>query len=348
MNVHSKVMIVDDRTARVGSANLSNRSMGLDTECDLVLDAELDPRLGRAIASLRNRLLAEHLDCDPQAVADALGARGSLIGAVESLRGRARSLAPLPEPRRRPTRTRPPPPSRAPAKPTGHLAFLDGLACDPEQPAPDQLLAMLVPEGLRPPVRRSLVGWGLVVAALVAVVAAWRLTPLRTLLDVETGRRARPRDLTGHPAAPLAVLGGVPGRDAGVLSDHAAARRDGAAVPGAHRHHLLPGGRAVGGGHDLRHRAAGGTFSPALAAAPAPAAVSRQLRRRGTLAVIAARMLPVGNFSLINMTAGAFGRSAFATTCSATSSACCPACSTLTVVRRSDRRHRSAIRTSRT
>ena len=47
MNVHAKVMIVDDRSARVGSANLSNRSMGLDTECDLVLDAELDPRLGR-------------------------------------------------------------------------------------------------------------------------------------------------------------------------------------------------------------------------------------------------------------------------------------------------------------
>ena len=46
MNVHAKVMIVDDRCARVGSANLSNRSMGLDTECDLVLDADLDPRLG--------------------------------------------------------------------------------------------------------------------------------------------------------------------------------------------------------------------------------------------------------------------------------------------------------------
>ena len=35
--------------------------------------------------------------------------------------------------------------------------------------------------------------------------------------------------------------------------------------------------------------------------------VSRQLRRRGMLAVIAARMLPVGNFSLINITAGALG-----------------------------------------
>ena len=57
-------------------------------------------------------LLAEHLDCDPQAVADALAARGSLIAAVEALRGRARSLAPLPQPapderRRRPRPRRP-------------------------------------------------------------------------------------------------------------------------------------------------------------------------------------------------------------------------------------------------
>ena len=35
--------------------------------------------------------------------------------------------------------------------------------------------------------------------------------------------------------------------------------------------------------------------------------ISRQLQRRGIVAVIAARMLPVGNFSLINMTAGALG-----------------------------------------
>src|SRR5262249_5841784 len=84
MNGHAKVMIVDDRTARVGSANLSNRSMGLDSECDLILDADLDPQHEAAIASLRNRLLAEHLDCDPQAIADAFAARGSLVQAVEA------------------------------------------------------------------------------------------------------------------------------------------------------------------------------------------------------------------------------------------------------------------------
>ena len=37
--VHSKVMIVDDRFLRIGSANLNNRSMGTDTECDLAVEA---------------------------------------------------------------------------------------------------------------------------------------------------------------------------------------------------------------------------------------------------------------------------------------------------------------------
>ena len=37
--VHSKVMIVDDGFLRIGSANINNRSMGADTECDLAFEA---------------------------------------------------------------------------------------------------------------------------------------------------------------------------------------------------------------------------------------------------------------------------------------------------------------------
>ena len=43
--VHSKVMIADDVLARIGSANFSHRSMGMDTECDVAVDA--DRRSGR-------------------------------------------------------------------------------------------------------------------------------------------------------------------------------------------------------------------------------------------------------------------------------------------------------------
>ncbi|HEY7374961.1 MAG TPA: VTT domain-containing protein [Polyangia bacterium] len=308
MNVHAKVMIVDDRTARVGSANLSNRSMGLDSECDLILDADLDPRHGPAIAALRNRLLAEHLDCDPQAIADTLAARGALIPTVEALRGRARSLVPLPEPAggAAATEASAAPPGPAGSKRTLDLAFLDGLACDPEQPAPDELLSMLVPEGLRPPVRRSLVGWGLVVAAVLALVAVWRLTPLRTLLDVDRVA-ALGRTLSRHPAAPFAVLGAYLG---GTLLFFPITPLLGATAL------VFPAPLAfaycLGGALSAAVTTYGigrlvGRFRPRWLERPRIKRVSRQLRRRGILAVIAARIVPVGNFSLINITAGALG-----------------------------------------
>lgn len=41
--VHSKVMVVDDALLRIGSANLNNRSMGMDTECDLAIEAARVP-----------------------------------------------------------------------------------------------------------------------------------------------------------------------------------------------------------------------------------------------------------------------------------------------------------------
>lgn len=60
--VHAKLLIVDDRMIRVGSSNLNNRSIGLDTECDVAIEAK-SPTDRSAIAGIRNRLLAEHLGC---------------------------------------------------------------------------------------------------------------------------------------------------------------------------------------------------------------------------------------------------------------------------------------------
>ena len=60
IHVHAKLMIIDDRLLRIGSANLNNRSMGLDTECDVVLEAE-DEAARAAICKVRERLMAEHL-----------------------------------------------------------------------------------------------------------------------------------------------------------------------------------------------------------------------------------------------------------------------------------------------
>lgn len=93
LNVHSKVVLADDRFVRVGSANLSNRSMGLDTECDLAL--ELPAGKGDVAGRLRDRLLAEHLGAGPEEVGRAIRAGGSIRAAIESLRGGERTLDPF-------------------------------------------------------------------------------------------------------------------------------------------------------------------------------------------------------------------------------------------------------------
>src|SRR5688572_4244347 len=45
LDVHSKAMIVDDEWLRIGSANICNRSMGMDSECDVTFEAGGEPRL---------------------------------------------------------------------------------------------------------------------------------------------------------------------------------------------------------------------------------------------------------------------------------------------------------------
>jgi len=92
--VHAKTAIVDDRMIRVGSANMNNRSMGLDSECDVTIDAALPANKGvePVIARLRTSLIAEHLDVSEDEVAATFKRTGSLIDAIEALRGKGRSL----------------------------------------------------------------------------------------------------------------------------------------------------------------------------------------------------------------------------------------------------------------
>jgi phospholipase D1/2 len=57
--VHSKVFIVDDRYLVVASSNINNRSMTLDTECDVILQAQ-DAGQRRCLFETRNDLIGEH------------------------------------------------------------------------------------------------------------------------------------------------------------------------------------------------------------------------------------------------------------------------------------------------
>ncbi|MGN6500242.1 MAG: phospholipase D-like domain-containing protein [Tsuneonella sp.] len=93
--VHAKLMIVDDRILRIGSANLNNRSMGLDSECDVFIDCDRpgnDHACG-GIAALRRSLLAEHCGLDEGEVERVLTADPSMLHLIDAHgQGSGRSL----------------------------------------------------------------------------------------------------------------------------------------------------------------------------------------------------------------------------------------------------------------
>jgi phosphatidylserine/phosphatidylglycerophosphate/cardiolipin synthase-like enzyme/uncharacterized membrane protein YdjX (TVP38/TMEM64 family) len=192
--VHSKLMIVDDRLAIMGSANLSNRSMGLDSECCLAIEAEGDDRIARATATLRNRLLAEHLDVSIDTLSDALTDRASLIETVESLsvagRRRLEKLA----------YTKSLPIDAAAIAPDHKLL-------DPEAPIEfDRLMDHFShdPDGsgkLLPVIKISAI-----LLVLLALAAAWRWTPLSEWIDSEN-LAAWARAIRGNSISFLGVLG---------------------------------------------------------------------------------------------------------------------------------------------
>lgn len=92
--VHAKIMVIDDVLLRVGSSNLNNRSMGYDTECDLAVEAGADEgALRKTIRSVRDDLVREHLGVTAAELETRLHAHsGSLLVAIEALRGEGRSL----------------------------------------------------------------------------------------------------------------------------------------------------------------------------------------------------------------------------------------------------------------
>ena len=75
--VHAKLTFIDDSLLRIGSANINNRSMGFDSECDLVLEADAPEQLSR-IETLRSGLVAHWFGCDERTLRDALAANGDL------------------------------------------------------------------------------------------------------------------------------------------------------------------------------------------------------------------------------------------------------------------------------
>jgi len=96
--VHSKVAIMDDWMLRLGSANLNNRSIGLDTECDVAFEARSDE--DRAVVRrFLARLVGHFIGVSTDQFLEAYAREGRLAATINALdyrQGLPRRLAPVP------------------------------------------------------------------------------------------------------------------------------------------------------------------------------------------------------------------------------------------------------------
>jgi phospholipase D1/2 len=169
IDMHAKAMIVDDEWLRIGSSNLSNRSMGLDTECDIVVEAGGAADEAAVIRGLRDRLIAEHLGVAPQAFGREVERLGSLSGAISALQGERRSLRPLPQ-----------------TEEWSDAVINTVAIADLEQPVSlERLMEQFAPDA---ELRRTLPFWKTILGiflGMIGLALAWRYTPLADIFTAE-------------------------------------------------------------------------------------------------------------------------------------------------------------------
>jgi phospholipase D1/2 len=288
--VHAKLMVVDDRLVRLGSANISNRSMGLDSECDLAIESLGDDSTEKAIATFRNQLLAEHLGVSADLVAERLSTRQSLIEVVDELGNSERTLVPL----------------EAEESEWSEKVLPASAVFDPERPvSPEKLVEEFVPEKVRQSGKHSLLRLGLILLVLLALSAAWRWTPLGEWLSVEriTGWIDHFR---GSPSAPFIILGGyIVGSLVLVPVTLMILATAFAFGPLAGSAYSLVGcllaavityavGRILG--QDKVRRLAGSRLDR----------VKRRLADHGLATMLTIRLVPIAPYTVVNIVAGAF------------------------------------------
>ena len=285
--VHAKLMVVDDRFLRIGSANLNNRSMGLDSECDLAIEAS-DGEQELAIAGIRNRLLAEHLGIEPKEVAGVLAKHGSIARVVDELGSETRHLAPI----------------------VDQQSYDDEFSqvvreiADREHPIdPEEFVGDMFGAVQRKEINR-IAKLALVAAGLFGLVAIWHVTPLGNLAQLE---HLQPwlDSASVHPWGPPVVLlayviGGLLGFPVTVLI--AATAMVFGPWPGllyAAVGSFLSAMAAYEVGVYLGHAGLRDLLGPRFNR------LSRAARETGILVVLTMRIVPIAPFTLVNLVCGA-------------------------------------------
>ncbi|MCW5737089.1 MAG: VTT domain-containing protein [Enhydrobacter sp.] len=316
--IHSKVMVIDDRFLRIGSANLNNRSMGADTECDLSIEAANDEQRA-AIAAVRDRLLGEHCGVAAEDVAEVLKRDPSIVRLVDTLSRNGHGLRPIDDGRldrnllsrlaervadpRRPLRL---------SRLMGHL--LPRLLARRRSPRRDHAARTSGASGSDAPARgASESGHGArfllpiaMIVGLVVLTLAWNFTSLSDYADPRRIQSLLNLDASS-PLAPLLVVGGF------VLAGCVA-------FPVIIL--ILVTGAVFGPWLGMAYAAAGVAASAAVfyavgnwlgseqlrrVAGSRWPRLSRWLKRRGLLAVVGLRVLPMAPFSVVNLAIGASG-----------------------------------------
>jgi uncharacterized membrane protein YdjX (TVP38/TMEM64 family) len=182
-------MIVDDEWLRVGSSNLSRRSMAMDTECDATIEARGHPEVMKKIREIRDRLIAEHSGEEPAVIARRIEEAGGIRAALGKPAGGKPYLGEL----------------EAPEVPESVLSLAAAVG-DIEKPMPlDSLVRAFTPDtsGKRAPPGTKLV----IVATIIAVVLGliWRFTPLSQALTLQTAVEWA-QAMRNQPLAPLIVI----------------------------------------------------------------------------------------------------------------------------------------------
>jgi len=290
MSVHAKLLIVDDDFVRVGSANLSNRSMGFDTECDLALESRGQATIQQAIGVFRNSLLAEHLGSTTAQVGALLAQNNSLVDTIRALRGNQHRTLALVD--------------------CSVPALLDQMVpesaiVDPESPvAPEKLVDEFVLSEKSGSASSSLLRGLIIVAAFGALAAAWRWTALGQWVDLDA-IAAWGISLRDADSAPLWVVGaflvaGITCFPVTVMILAIAYAFDAwmaiiCSLLGciASAMFLYTIGHHVG--RNTVVRLAGQRLNR----------INRLIAKHGVLAVAAVRMVPVAPYSLVNLAAGA-------------------------------------------
>jgi phospholipase D1/2 len=288
LNVHSKVFAVDDDLFSIGSANLSNRSMALDTECNLTIEArgEEAPRIRAAIAHLRSRLLGEHLDAAPEEVDAQVRQYNSLHRTVGALGRSERRLIVM-----NPVVT-----------PELDALIAEQALFDPEKP--DELVEQFVPKESRKPMPRRLIGVGLLAIALALLAIAWRWTPLREWVNLAS-LVALARGLEALPFTPLAVVASYVVAGLAMVPVMLLIAVTGIVFGPLYGTLYALGGTLLsatvvyGLGHWLGHDTVQKMLGPRINN------LSRRIAKRGILAMMVVRMLPIAPFTVVNVVAGA-------------------------------------------